>query len=213
MDRAADLLQHAASAIDLDTGGGERLLELRPYWPPKMAATESYPPNFNLATERLSPYGVQVFDVEMSDDGLMPLADGEYELVLNRHGAFNPREVARILAAGGHFLTQQVHGLTNWDLSAAFGAVPSFPNATPEQYIPKLQAAGLVIKALHEATGRHGFADVGALVYYLKAIPWTVPGFSVETHSQYLFALQEKLERGEALTFEWRSYLIEARKP
>lgn len=213
MDRAAVLLQHASSAIDLDTGGGERLLELQPHWSAKMAATESYPPNFKLATQRLVPLGVQVVDVEMSDDGLMPFADGEYDLVLNRNGAFNPSEIARILAAGGRFLTQQVHGLTNWDLSAAFGAAPSFPDATPEKYVPRLQAAGLVIEELKEAAGRHGFTDVGALVYYLKAIPWTVPGFSVETHSDNLFALQDRLEKGEALAFEWRSYLIEARKP
>jgi hypothetical protein len=63
-----------------------------------------------------------------------------------------------------------------------------------------------------EWSGKISFTDVGAMVYYLKAIPWVVPGFSVETQSKYLLSLQECLENGEALTFTTRQYLIEARK-
>jgi hypothetical protein len=76
-----------------------------------------------------------------------------------------------------------------------------------------LEKAGLVIAQLKEAMGKHGFTDVGALVFYLKAIPWTVPGFSVDTHSDALSTLQAKSERGEQLVFEWRTYLLEAHKP
>lgn len=212
MDRAGELLQHATSAIDLDTGGGEKLLELRLHWPAKLYATESYPPNFKLATERLSPLGVRVFDVEMTNDGPMPFADGEFDVVLNRNGGFNPAEVGRVLAAGGTFYTQQVHARTNWDLQAVFGATTPWPDAVPEYYVPRLQAAGLQMVRVEESAGQHGFTDVGAIVYYLKAIPWTVPNFSVDAHREALFNLQARVERGEPLAFEWRSYLIEARK-
>jgi hypothetical protein len=61
-------------------------------------------------------------------------------------------------------------------------------------------------------TGCLSFTDVGAIVYYLKAIPWLVPGFSVETHQVQLFMLQRRLERGEGLVFKNKLYLIEARK-
>jgi len=213
MDRAAELLRQSKSAIDLDTGGGEKLLELRPYWPTKMWATESYPPNFKLATERLSPLGVKVFDVEMTCDGPMPFADSEFDVVLNRHGSFNPNEVGRVLAPGGTFYTQQVHARTNWDLQAVFAATTPWPNAKPEYYLPRLRATGLEIVQVLESIGKQGFTDVGAIVFYLKAIPWTVPGFSVDSHRNGLFNLQAKLERGEPLAFEWRSYLVEARKP
>ena len=57
------------------------------------------------------------------------------------------------------------------------------------------------------------FTDVGAIVYYLKAIPWVVPEFTVETHLRYLLSLQERLEAGEELGFHAAKYLIEARKP
>ena len=142
----------------------------------------------------------------------MPFADGEFDLVLNRHADFNSSEVARVLSPGGTFLTQQVHGMWLWDLQAAFDASPEFPDATPEKYVPLLREAGLTIVDVQEWEGRMVFEDVGAIVYYLKAIPWEVPGFTVKSHLRYLLALQERLEAGEELGFFAAKYLIEARK-
>jgi hypothetical protein len=132
--------------------------------------------------------------------------------VLNRHSGFNSREVARILAGGGTFLTQQIHGLWAEDLLAAFDAQPQWPDATPEKYLPRLQSARLHLVDLQEWSGRLTFTDVGAIVYYLKAVPWLVPGFSVESHLEYLLKLQERLDVGEELSFRARKYLIEVRK-
>ena len=61
--RAAELMRQALSVIDMGTGGGERLLKLHKFWPSRVVATEDYPPNFKLATERLSQYAVRVVDV------------------------------------------------------------------------------------------------------------------------------------------------------
>ena len=212
LDRAADLMTRSKSVVDMDTGGGEKLLSLRDHWPARVVATEDYPPNFELASRRLSALGAAVVRVALSDTAPMPFASGEFDLVLNRHAAFNPHEVARILAAGGVFLTQQVHGMWAWDLQAVFGAAPRWPDATPAKYVPLLEAAGLTIETLEEWEGRLVFADVGAIVYYLKATPWEVPGFTVRTHLPYLLALQDRLEAGEELAFFAAKYLIEARK-
>ena len=210
--RAAELMRRALSIIDLDTGGGERFLKLHDYWPKQVVATEHYPPNVKLAAERLAPFGAHLLDVQIGDDEVMPFADGEFDLVLNRHSGFNAGEVARILAPGGTFLTQQVHGLWAHDLIAVFGANPQWPEATLRKYVPRLEAAGLIIANTQEWTGQLSFTDVGAIVYYLKAVPWLVPGFSVETHTEPLLALQRRLERGEGLAFVARKYLIEAHK-
>ncbi len=210
--RAAELMRRSGSVIDLDTGGGERFLTLRDSWPRKVVATEHYPPNFQLATKRLSPFGVQVVDVPMTDTDPVPFEDGEFDLVLNRHAGFNSGEVARILASGGSFLTQQVHGLWAHDLLAVFESEPEWPDSTLDKYIPRLKNAGLTIVDARDWTGKLSFTDVGAVVYYLKAVPWLVHGFSVETHKKYLFALQTRLDRGEGLTFVAKKYLIEARK-
>jgi len=210
--RAASLMRQSSSVIDMGTGGGERFLKLKEYWPEKVVVTEEYPPNFKLATERLVPFGVRVEDIRLTNYDPVPFADGEFDLVLNRHSAFNPDEVARILALEGAFLTQQVHGLWAHDLLAAFDAKPQWPEAMPSYYVPRLKAAGLIMVTVKEWSGRLTFTDVGAIVYYLKAVPWLVPEFSVETHLNNLLKLQSRLEDGEELAFEAKKYLIEARK-
>jgi SAM-dependent methyltransferase len=208
--RAAQLMRQSSSIIDLGTGGGERLLSLREYWPDKVVVTEDYPPNVKLATERLAPLGVRIVNTPVTDEDTMPLADGEFDLVLNRHSAFNSMEVARILALHGTFLTQQIHGLWTYDLLAAFDASPPWPNATLGKYVPRLKAAGLTIVDTQEWCGRLSFTDLGAIVYYLRAVPWLVIGFSVESHLEYLIKLQDRLENEKGLTFTARKYLIEA---
>ncbi|HUE98746.1 MAG TPA: methyltransferase domain-containing protein [Anaerolineales bacterium] len=210
--RAAELMRQASSVLDLGTGGGERLLKLREYWPSKVVVTENYPPNFKLATERLAPSGVGVAEVPLSDYNLRPFAEGEFELVLNRHSAFNSSEVARVLALRGTFLTQQVHGLWAYDLLAAFASKPQWPESTLEKYVHRLKSAGLRMVETREWSGQLAFTDVGAIVYYLKAVPWLVPNFSVETHLKYLLKLQSRLENGEVLAFVARKYLIETQK-
>jgi len=213
VERAAALMDGASSVLDMDTGGGERLLEMRPHWPGRVVATEEYPPNLALARARLAPLGVDVQDVAITDHDPLPFADGEFDLALNRHSAINTAEVARILAPGGRFLTQQVHGMWAWDLLQVFGATPQWPDATPAHYVPCLQKAGMEIVQVREWSGHLRFTDVGAIVYYLKAIPWEVPGFSVATHQAGLFALQERLEQTGELAFFAGYYLIEARNP
>ena len=212
LDRAAELMKRSSSVIDLDTGGGEKLLSLHEHWPPRVIATEEYPPNFKLATKRLSPLGARVVSTSISNIAPMPFADTEFDLILNRHAAFNSDELARVLTNNGTFLTQQVHGMSAWDLQAIFDAKPQWPDSTPEKYIPLLEAAGLTVVNLQEWEGSLSFSDVGAIVYYLRAIPWEVPGFTVKTHLQCLLALQDRLESGEALDFYAARYLIEARK-
>lgn len=210
--RAAELLKQSLSVIDLGTGGGERFLELREYWPDKVVATEGYLPNFKLATEKLSPLGVKIVNIQLTDFAPMPFDNDEFDLVLNRHSAFNPDEVTRILNLDGIFLTQQVHGLWAHDLLAAFDAKPQWPEATLEKYLPRLKAAGLEIINNQEWSGQLSFTDVGAIVYFLKATPWLVSIFSVESHLKYLLNLQKQLENQGTLIFTSRKYLIEARK-
>ena len=210
--RAVELMQGSASLFDMGTGGGERLLKLKTFWPKKVVVTEDYPPNIRLATARLSPFGVEVVDVPLTDDGPMPFADGEFDLVLNRHSGLNPVEVSRVLAKGGTFLTQQIHGLWVKDLIEAFDANPQWPDSSLEKYLPRLEAVGLTIVDAREWSGKLAFSDVGAIVYYLKAVPWLVSDFSVDSHLEYLIRLQEQLESGGKLVFTARKYLIEARK-
>lgn len=210
--RAAELLARSSAVLDMDTGGGERLLGLRQHWPKTMVATEAYPPNVALARMRLGPLGVEVVEAATDTGERLPFADGRFDLILNRHGAFDAGELARVLATGGTFLTQQVHGRNLHDLLAAFSGTSSDPGGSPERYVPQLEAAGLRMLDVRDWTGATTFAEVGAIVYFLKAIPWVVPGFSVDSHIEQLLALRAQVERGHALAFRIRRYLIEAQK-
>jgi ubiquinone/menaquinone biosynthesis C-methylase UbiE len=210
--RAGALMRQSTAVLDMGTGGGERLLELRDDWPDKVVVTEDYAPNAKLAEERLGPLGVKVVNVALTRVGLMPFDSAEFDLVLNRHSGLNCAEVARILAPGGTLLTQQVHGMWAQDLLAAFGTTPKWPDATPDYYLPRLEAAGLSIETAEEWLGKLTFHDVGAVVYYLKAVPWLVEGFSVDTHTDDLIRLQRRLEDEGELVFEARKHLIEVRK-
>jgi SAM-dependent methyltransferase len=213
LGRAAELMARARSVIDLDTGGGEKYLSLRQHWPAFVAATEEYLPNVRLAGRRLAAAGASLVVARMTDNAPAPFAGASFDLILNRHGAFNSTEIARMLKPGGAFLTQQVHGMWAWDLQAAFDAKPQWPDATPEKYVPRLAQAGLEIVQVQTWEDKLRFSDVGAIVYYLKAVAWEVPGFTVETHQRFLFALQKRLDAGEELAFFAGLYLIEARKP
>lgn len=112
----------------------------------------------------------------------MPFADGEFDLILSRHSAFQADEVARMLSPGGTFLTQQVHWMWAHDLLAVSGARPPRPETTLEVTLAAIEAAGLVIVTAEEWSGELAFTDVGAVVYYLKAVPWLMPG-SVDCHT------------------------------
>ena len=147
---AAELRARSTSVIDLDTGGDEKLLSLRSHRPARVAETEDFLPNFELAKERLSAHGATAMKVAISETDPMPFADGEFDLVLCRHAAFNSSEVARILSPSGTFLTQQVHGMWLWDLLAAFDSAPQSPDVTAARYVPLLEDAGLQIVDVEE---------------------------------------------------------------
>ncbi len=211
--RAGELLPRAHAALDIGTGGGERLLALRAQWPPVLVATEDYPPNVLLSASRLAAQGGHVVVAPAGAAGALPFRPGAFEVVLNRHAGLNPPEIARVLAPGGIFYTQQVHGLWAQDLSALFGARPPWPDSTPEKYVPELKAAGLAVTHAQEWRGRLSFTDVGAIVYYLRAVTWLVPGFSVDAHVETLLDLHARRQRGAPLSFAARLYVIEAAKP
>lgn len=91
--------------LDYDTGGGEFLLSLNhPY--DKTSATEGYQPNVELCKETLLPLGI---DFKVCDNpASIPFQNESFDLIINRHGSFNAKEIYRLLKKGGLFITQQV---------------------------------------------------------------------------------------------------------
>jgi SAM-dependent methyltransferase len=209
---AMALMDEAANLLDMGTGGGERLLSMREAWPEGVVVTEGYPPNVKLARQNLAPLGVQVFDVPSEVTAELPFADGSFDLIINRHTGYGFFEVERVLRENGRFLTQQIESAWAYDLKLAFGIQPPKKEPSLMRALRYLLKTNLWVERAEAWTGTLTFTDVGAIVYYLKAIPWIVEGFSVETHLSNLLALQERLDRGEKLEFIAAKYLLQARK-
>jgi SAM-dependent methyltransferase len=216
----------AATMADLGTGGGELLARIRPR-PARTVATESWPPNVGLAASRLRPLGIPVVHCDgapenMSPEaaaarpdrpGLLPFADGAFDLVINKHESFCGDEVARVLAPGGTFITQQVDYHSYDDLYRLLGLEPP---QEPETWLTlatsQLTAAGLTITATAAGQASRQFDHVGAVIYYLNVIDWAVPEYSLEA---FLPRLRDAWLTADA--WPWplteRRFLVVAAKP
>jgi SAM-dependent methyltransferase len=210
--------------LDLGTGGGEWLAAL-PYRPRRTVATEAWEPNVEIARARLAPLGVTVVQVEAAPDnaeqdpeekrGRLPFPADSFHLVACRHEAFVGNEIARVLVPGGRFVTQQVGG--NYD--DFYRLLCLSPPARPAREwnltlaIAQVEAAGLQVAASGDGEETTSFADVGAIVWYLKAVPWTVPGFSAREHLPRLADLDARIARDGPVSVRLPAFYLEATKP
>ncbi len=197
------------SMLDLGTGGGEFLSSLQPL-PKETFATEAYPPNVPIARRRLEPLGAKLLKISVDND--LPFEDGFFDLVIDRHESFDAREVFRISKPGALFLTQQVGPQNNKEITELF-QVRNPSIWTLEIGLAELEKAGFRILQSRDELHRAAFSDVGALVYYLKAIPWEVPGFSIERNIAQLRNAHALIQAKGKFEVTNHRCLIEAIKP
>ena len=221
-DFDAIVVAHARASPDLldhETGGGEWLESLA-YRPPRTVATEGWAPNVPVATARLQPLGVDVVEVDPAPDnleqrahesrGALPFGADSFSLVTARTASFVAREVARVLRPGGVFLTQQVGG-DYGDFHEALGLPRPVLRERWDRTraAEQLAAAGLGVVESSEGVETTTFADAGALSWYLRLIPWTVPRFSTAAYRANL----ERLHRQMPLRVELPAFWLKAVKP
>jgi SAM-dependent methyltransferase len=218
-------LSGVKAMLDLGTGGGERLAELAPF-AALTVATEAWGPNVMVAARRLGPLGARVVFAEGAPENwetiatplrqtpALPFRDAAFGLVIDRHESYLAAEVFRVLEPGGWFVTQQCGGAHHAGLNdlvglpqpryAAWGLAPA---------AAQLSAAGFEAVDGREAFGETRVHDVGAIVYYLRALPWQAPGFRASDHLPQLRALHDRISAYGSLTIRGHHFLIEARKP
>lgn len=195
--------------LDMGTGGGEFLLSLNPAQG-KTYATESYLPNIEYCKKSLAPYDIEVRAVY--DDSKLPFDDKYFDIVINRHESFCLSEIDRILKPGGAFITQQVGGRNNKEISKFLSG--EYPKEIDfdfnlDKALQELKDTNLKVIKQGEYFPKTHFYDVGALVFYAKTIEWEFPDFSVERCYNRLVELQEKLEKqGYIETLEHRYFFV-----
>ncbi len=200
-----------AKILDFDTGGGEFLLSLHhPY--KNTAATEGFPPNVQLCKEKLLPLGIDF--KECSDAANIPFADETFDIIINRHGDFNAKELYRLLKKGGLFITQQVGGENDRELVEMVlpGTPKPFPDMNLKEQRKAFEEAGFEILQAEEAFLPIKFYDVGAFVWFARIIEWEFPGFSVDNCFDKLLEMQKTLEEKDEIAGTTHRYLIVARK-
>jgi hypothetical protein len=203
-------MARADAALDIDTGGGEVLAEV-PHPPHLLVATEAWPPNVPVARANLAPLGASV--VAVHADAPLPFGEATFDLVVSRHPVRTDwPEVARVLCRGGTFLSQQIGPGTVRELSEAIlGPLPPPTHRHPEHAVAAAQAAGLTVVDLREATLRTVFHDIGAVVWFLRKVIWTVPDFAVAAHRPALRRLHDRIRAEGSFVAHARRFLIEAR--
>ena len=226
--RARERIAKAHALLDLGTGGGEVLSRLGPF-PTVAVATEAYPPNVTEAARRLTPLGVQVIwtDPACSDSRgpqlhgqwphrRLPFADATFDLVLASSISFCPREVYRILQSGGTLLT--IQGGTQKDgpdlVTLLQGTPPEWTQPGSAWDIDTtLDEAGFLVVEKIERRVTTTYRDIGAVVYFLKAVPWVIIDFDVNRYRERLYKPHQRMKAEGGLTAVGVQRLIEVRKP
>lgn len=194
------------SLLDMGTGGGEFLSSLNPL-PKYSCATEGYKPNISIAKDRLEPLGVKVYEIQ--SDECLPFEDETFQLIINKHESYSPKEVKRILKNKGIFITQQVGGLNDKEINEILGAKKfEFMDWNLEKAVAQLETVGLKILEQKEDLTKTRFYDVGAIVYYLKAVPWQVPDFTVEKYFDKLVEIHNIIERLGYIDFTCHRFFV-----
>lgn len=197
--------------MDYDTGGGEFLLSLHhPYG--RTAATEGYPPNVELCRKKLLPLGINFR--ECDDPSNIPFENESFDLIINRHGDFDERELFRILRQNGLFITEQVGGDNDRDLVEM--VLPEtdkpFPHLNLTEQRKHFETVGFEIVRAEEAYRPIKFYDVGAFVWFAHIIEWEFPGFSVDQCFEQLLKMQDTIEKEGRIEGTIHRYLIVAKK-
>lgn len=212
----AERAGRARAMLDIQTGGGEVLagaLRDSERVPATVVATESWPPNAMLARRALAAFGGAV--ALAADEGDLPFRSDQFDLVVSRHPtvAVWP-EIARVLAPGGTYLSQQVGPGTNRELTNfMMGRQPVSQARSPDRAQALAGAAGLAVIQVRAQSLRVEFFDVGAVVYFLRKVLWTVPGFTAAGYADALARMHAHIEAQGSFVSNAQRFLIEARKP
>jgi SAM-dependent methyltransferase len=212
-DRVAERVTNVAGVVELQAGTGSMIGRL-PVLPALAVATEGFEPSLAIAAPRLCERHVHLV-VTSQVDASLPFGDAVFDLAVSRHPVdVWWDEIARVLRRGGVYFAQHVGPHSLRDLAEIF--VETWPERSrrdPTVEARAARAAGLVINDLRSERTRVAFYDIGAVVYFLRLVPWIVPGFSVDRYREELRRVHERIERDGVFETTSSRTLIDAARP
>ena len=181
--------------LDMGTGGGEFLLSLEhPY--ENTYVTEAYPPNIKLCEQRLVPLGITLFK-NKENQAHIP-SQILFDVIINKHDEYHPEEVYKGLKEGGYFITQQVGGKNNQELSKALLGY-SYKDFSKDTWDlaharKNLENVGFDILCAEEVFSSVKYVDLETIVAYASIIEWEFPGFDVDKNARELAQIEGVLQ-------------------
>ena len=196
--------------LDMGTGGGEFLAKFIKY-PPETYTTEGYEPNIPIAKKRLKPLGIDVVRV---DNDQLNFEDNFFDLVINRHESYLVKEIKRVLSKDGIFITQQVGSENCLDINRALNTREDMGlgNWHLNQAVQNLKDNGFEIIDNYQEYPDLRFYDIGALIYYLKAVPWQVSDFSIEKYKEELKKIHNSILKNNYFEVKEHRFFLIAKK-
>jgi hypothetical protein len=178
---ARAILAEAESALDMRTGEGGVLASLAPL-PKLTVAYEGWCPTVPAAQATLRPLGMHLVVALGAADNVpgpdqrarpgLPFQAEAFDVVLNRHEAFDPVEGRRIVKPRGRFLTEQVGSDQGASVRRLLGLPVDERVWTADVAVGQLEAAGWVIDEVREDHTPMRFSDIAALIGYVRTAPW-----------------------------------------
>ena len=210
----ADRAARATTMLDMGTGGGEWLSSLR-VRAPVTVATESWPPNVGVAAAKLHTLGVPVVQDEGATDnhrqgredprGRLAFTAEAFDLVTNRHESFVASEgVASCALRGPSSPSRRIPAPSS--SMSCWVSNPKVEEFEIDLVLKQLSDAGLTVDEADEGHATTVFADIGALAWYLRSVPWALPGFSISAYRQVLIELHGDPIRVAAKRFWVRAH-------
>lgn len=212
-DRVIECTTGVSALLEVQAGMGSMIGSL-PSLPGLAVATEGFPPSVTIAAPRLRSAGVNLVVTSQSHPGL-PFADRSFDLVISRHPVdvwWN--EIHRVLRPGGSYFAQHVGPHSLRSLSEfLMGPLPDMSKRDVGVELRAAERAGLVVHRMELERPRVAFYDIGAVVYFLRLVPWTVPDFSVAKYRDALRKLHGLIEDDGAFETTASRTLVEATRP
>ncbi len=216
---ARPILAEAESALDMGTGEGGVLASLAPL-PNLMVAYEEWWPTVPAAKATLTPLGVHLVVALGSTDNVakpdtpgragLPFRSEVFDVVLNRHEAFDALEVRRIIKPRGRFLTEQVGSDEAASVRALLGLSLDDRVWAAPVAVGQLELAGWVVEEVHEDRPTMRFSDIAALIGYVRSTPWAFEDLDWVTATPRLQQLHA-LSRSAPIEAVSHSFVVSAR--
>ncbi len=158
-----DHLRTTDSAIDIGTGGGERLLELRAYARRLLGVDPDADMILQASELARQERAVNVEFEVGTGEGI----DERFDLAMNRHAPFEPGVVHRLLCPSGFFVTQQVgeNNMTSVRLAFQLVSTRSAPIG-PEMFLQN----GFSVERFEEYDTSFTVRDIDSLIFWLQAL-------------------------------------------